>query len=125
MRQCAVHHAEPLYVVGEAYDGRCRICWLYVNDPAHRRLWSEWPITTFARRLGRPLTTFARALARHIRDWCRAASKYEQARRRSICDDCPFRNVEKDRCTKCGCSLSGLLLNKIRWRSEHCPIGKW
>jgi|SRR6266849_345293 len=111
MRLCLCDNCK----IGEPWEaGQCYLCWLFHNDAAYRRFWAEWPIRTFIR-----------ALWRHVCDWCRSATKAEQNRRRLICDGCEFRDPVKERCKKCGCRVSGILLNKIRWRSEQCPINRW
>lgn len=45
----------------------------------------------------------------------------EQARRLSICAECPFFVAGKHRCRKCGCWLK----LKARVEAFHCPIDKW
>jgi hypothetical protein len=41
--------------------------------------------------------------------------------RYNICQGCEFLNIEKQRCSKCGCSYK----TKIKLSTEKCPIGKW
>lgn len=48
----------------------------------------------------------------------------EAARRISICEQCTtwFRPTDR-RCShsSCGCWID----RKVKWKSQHCPIGKW
>lgn len=45
--------------------------------------------------------------------------------RLKICDSCEFKNHIKESCTKCGCSLKGRIVNKTKYTTESCPVGKW
>ena len=39
----------------------------------------------------------------------------------SICSSCHLYDVNRKKCTKCGCFLD----IKARWATESCPLGKW
>jgi ribosomal protein L37E len=41
--------------------------------------------------------------------------------RRQICNACAYRDVEKDKCTKCGCPL----VAKTKSLKTLCPEGYW
>jgi hypothetical protein len=41
--------------------------------------------------------------------------------RRTICNACPHKMLEKDRCGKCGCPLPA----KTRSLITRCPVGNW
>lgn len=41
--------------------------------------------------------------------------------RMTECVKCPHLQKPKMKCAKCGCHLK----LKMRFKSEHCPIGKW
>ncbi len=43
------------------------------------------------------------------------------ATRLGICKTCEFFNIEKNRCTKCGC----FMLAKTKFQLAKCPVGKW
>ncbi len=45
----------------------------------------------------------------------------EIARRLSVCEACPFLIAGEKRCSKCGCFVDA----KARFRTQHCPLGKW
>ena len=64
---------------------------------------------------------FARAIASHVKDGAMKVSQEEFEKRLEKCSSCQF--LENMRCKhmKCGCYIT----TKARWRSEHCPIGKW
>jgi len=49
-----------------------------------------------------------------------------------VCTNCPMRDAEQEKCTKCGCFLEEKTGSKVNWnpkklRNEitHCPLGKW
>lgn len=45
-----------------------------------------------------------------------------------ICKQCEHYHAEKSFCKICGCNLNlsrNALFNKLRMKTEHCPIGKW
>lgn len=43
----------------------------------------------------------------------------------AICKSCQYFN--NNTCTECGCVLSRdrVFLNKLTWKDQSCPIGKW
>lgn len=45
--------------------------------------------------------------------------------RLSICNKCEF--YQNNTCLQCGCALSRdrNFMNKLYWRDQSCPIGKW
>ena len=72
----------------------------------------------------RPLT-FAKALGKHLLDGLKKCTDKEIEARLAICQDCP--HFQGNVCGKCGCPLSRerKFRNKLAWRSESCPVGKW
>ena len=68
---------------------------------------------------------FFQALVKHARDWFRKCSRKEIAHRLSICQTCE--KFTGTACSQCGCrvNLEKRFLNKLAWRSETCPLGKW
>lgn len=68
---------------------------------------------------------FITALTRHAADGMRKCSEEEVNERLAICQDCS--SFDGDRCKECGCQCNErrLFLNKLAWRSEVCPLGKW
>jgi len=73
---------------------------------------------------------FASALARHAWGGFAVRTPEEIEGRLAICQDCEFRSGDGDslNCTKCGCQCaasSEIFLNKLAWKSEKCPEGKW
>jgi hypothetical protein len=108
-------------------DG-CRLCWLYHNDERYRLLWSGEGLgeqESIEIGILKKAQLFASAVARYLATGAKQASPEEQAKRRALCDACEHRDLEKDRCRKCGCGLSGKLLSKISWESETCPDSRW
>ena len=68
---------------------------------------------------------FFRALIKHARDWFRKCSRKEIRQRLDICKTCD--QITGSACAHCGCTLNleKRFLNKLAWRSESCPLGKW
>ena len=68
---------------------------------------------------------FVKALTRHAADGLRKCTQEEVNHRLSICQLCPA--FTGDRCRECGCRCNErkAFLNKLAWRSEGCPLGKW
>jgi hypothetical protein len=71
------------------------------------------------------VVTFATALTRHVCDGLTKCDDSEIQARLECCQQCPsFTGLH---CRECGCCASGdnTFLNKLAWRSETCPLGKW
>jgi len=68
---------------------------------------------------------FVAALTRHAADGLRRCSQEQVNERLAICQNCP--EFAGDRCRECGCHCNErrVFLNKLAWRSEVCPLGKW
>jgi len=49
------------------------------------------------------------------------ATEEEIASRRNICENCPFLDTVRNKCSKCGCFYK----LKITLATEHCPENKW
>lgn len=47
--------------------------------------------------------------------------------RYDICSSCEYLSKNKDQCLVCGCNINKqrILLNKLAWADQECPIGKW
>lgn len=52
-------------------------------------------------------------------------SDEEAARRLAVCKACEHLRQSDMRCSKCGCYVGVEVVGKVRWLTEHCPIGKW
>lgn len=68
---------------------------------------------------------FAKALTNHVRDGLAKCSEAEIQDRFSVCEKCEEFTGEHCRRCGCACSRQPALLNKLAWRSERCPLGKW
>jgi len=68
---------------------------------------------------------FAQALWKHAGDWFRKCSRKEIEQRLAICRQCD--QFSGTACVRCGCpvNLEKRFRNKLAWRSESCPLGKW
>lgn len=90
------------------------------------------PGVEYVSRVAKPpsLPTQARSyistLAEHIANGSKHVPEDVRQSRRTICNSCDRRNVEKDSCTVCGCSLNKTLIgDKLGWAVSSCPLGKW
>jgi hypothetical protein len=68
---------------------------------------------------------FLAALLKHAGDWFRKCSSREIEARLAICRACD--QFLDEVCQKCGCPVSRerRFRNKLAWRTEACPLGKW
>jgi len=70
---------------------------------------------------------YASALAKWLAAGRPKRSPQEVAELRAICRDCSY--FRADNCTheKCGCRVgaAGRLGDKLTWKTESCPVGKW
>jgi len=91
------------------------------------------------------LVRFVYALIRHAVNLFRWRTPWEIAELHTICKACPFYQPSPEPtppawwqrllritptegwCQKCGCGCGSIAawLNKLAWRSEKCPEGKW
>lgn len=80
------------------------------------------------------LLTFGKSFFNHVKTGMKKSSTKEILKRYSICQGCEFFNpitnnqVEiKAICNICGCNLSDkkILMNKLAWKDQKCPEGKW
>lgn len=69
--------------------------------------------------------TFARAILKHFTNKAKTRTKEEIQQLYAICKSCDW--FSNDTCLKCGCPVTNgsRYRNKLKWDSEHCPIGKW
>ena len=70
-------------------------------------------------------SSFSKAIIRHAADKFAKCDELEIQSRLSICEICP--KLQNGWCTVCGCACQGegVFLNKLAWKSEKCPEGKW
>lgn len=79
------------------------------------------------------LVNFSKSLFNHIRTGMKKSSHREILKRYDICKSCEFfspiedGNQIKGTCDICGCNLSDqkILMNKLAWKDQKCPEGKW
>lgn len=76
------------------------------------------------------LKTFAKAIVKDIGNGMERCEQEEIDNRLAICKECPFYQVideTRAKCKKCGCPLSSeqVYRNKLHWKSEKCPDGRW
>jgi hypothetical protein len=68
---------------------------------------------------------YTKAWARWMLADCPERSDLEVNRIRVICGSCEY--FDGELCVQCGCAVShGTIFgDKVKWKTEHCPIGKW
>jgi hypothetical protein len=146
MRSCANEHPEP-WKTAET----CRLCHLYMTDPAWRKDGDNPPTPAELAACGgrypgvgdtppnppipahegpsllRKAFNFAVAATKHIAAGAPIATTDEQRFRLSICEAClppeGYYDAARKVCThsSCGCSLEA----KVRWKDQSCPIRRW
>jgi hypothetical protein len=69
--------------------------------------------------------TFAAAFQEHLRDGMAKNEPTEIQARLEVCQQCP--SFTGSHCRECGCACNSTstFLNKLAWRSERCPVGRW
>jgi uncharacterized paraquat-inducible protein A len=81
------------------------------------------------------IKNFIKALYTHIKTGMKKSSQKLINDRYSICTECKYFNFVdrfdqpeiKATCNQCGCNLSDkkIFMNKLAWKDQKCPIGKW
>lgn len=74
------------------------------------------------------VTNFGKAFFNHALAGFVKREQAEVDRIFEICKGCEMYNGETCTHPRCGCNISrdgGAFLNKLSWKSETCPIGKW
>lgn len=72
------------------------------------------------------------AIIKHAKNWFRKCSRAEIEKRVATCEQCELFKPAANRCgycthADCGCPISRekRFLNKLAWRDQKCPLGKW
>lgn len=75
--------------------------------------------------LAQRVATFAAALTDHVCDGMVKCEQSEIQARLEVCQQCP--SFTGTHCRECGCVCNGqtTFFNKLAWRSEKCPLGRW
>jgi len=72
---------------------------------------------------------FLKSLVFHIGCGMPKSTQKEVDKRWFICVDCDFFETDNtdSKCLQCGCHLSRQkkFLNKLAWKDQKCPVGKW
>lgn len=79
------------------------------------------------------ILNFLKSLFNHIRTGMKKSSQKEIYRRYDICKLCPyFEPLNSDSqikaiCQICGCNLSDtkIVMNKLAWKDQKCPLNRW
>jgi len=79
-----------------------------------------------------PLPTQVKHYAKAIYNWVKEGREVrtdeEVTALLEICKECGMYDAKKQICKKCGCSVNAggrAIANKLKMKSERCPIGKW
>lgn len=131
MHQPRLCNFEQLGRNDHGYSLRCRVCGfnLFSPSPAESTYAPcgeiEQPEPLKMPSLAARALHFAEAVAKHAADGFAKRSQDEVETLLAICRECPA--FDGSHCTDCGCNCNdkGTFLNKLAWRSEHCPRGKW
>lgn len=108
-------------------DGTCGVCRKADADPRYHELLAGGPEPTEPSLLQKA-ASLASAVVRHAADGFQNVPAEEYEARLATCRKCEHYLTDyhpEERCGKCGCGLSGVVLAKAKWRSEKCPVGKW
>lgn len=118
---------------GERPDLNCDVVNQYRQrwglDPLANSLVSESRVTVVPAPdvpdLFQRVVTFAGALTEHLRDGMTRCAETEIQARLATCQTCP--SFTGSHCRECGCACSSkqTFFNKLAWRSERCPLGRW
>lgn len=110
------------FEVACAREGCGNTAWIAV-DPAKFRM--QCGVTSEGPGLVRRAFHFASALAVHAGDGFAKRTRAEIHDLLAACRECE--HFTGDSCAKCGCTVAAdeVLFNKLAWRSEKCPEGKW
>lgn len=73
------------------------------------------------------ILNFFRALFWHVCSGSPKSSKKLIMERYMICCSCDFFDEKKSQCLQCGCNINTkkILLNKLAWADQKCPLNKW
>ena len=73
------------------------------------------------------IATFIKAFFWHIYSGCPKSSQTLIYGRYSICLSCDKFDSINSQCLVCGCNISDRkkFLNKLAWKDQKCPEGKW
>lgn len=83
------------------------------------------------------IKTFISALYNHVKTGMKKSSQRTINLRWNICQGCEKfgfesweengKHIIKHSCNLCGCNLSKqkVFMNKLAWKDQKCPLGKW
>jgi len=73
------------------------------------------------------IVTFVVSLFNHIKRGSPKSSQKLINQRYDICLLCSEFIVERSECNVCGCNINNkkILLNKLAWADQDCPLKKW
>lgn len=79
------------------------------------------------------IKNFIFAFYKHVRTGMKKCNESTILRRLYICKECEFfvkahpKSEIKGHCGKCGCILSDkkVTFNKLAWKEQKCPDGRW
>ena len=73
------------------------------------------------------IINFIRSFISHISKGSPKSSQKLIDHRYSVCISCDTFDKDNSQCMECGCNINNqkILLNKLAWADQKCPLGKW
>lgn len=73
------------------------------------------------------IITFLKSLFWHIYAGFPKSSQELIDQRYEVCSDCELFDKKASQCLVCGCNINQkkIFMNKLAWKDQKCPEGKW
>lgn len=73
------------------------------------------------------IITFIKSLYKHTMNGSPKSSQKLIDLRYEICLNCESFDKDNSQCKQCGCNINNqkILLNKLAWADQQCPLQKW
>ena len=73
------------------------------------------------------IVTFLKSLFWHVYAGFPKSSQTLIDERYKICNDCEMLDKKAGQCLVCGCNINQkkIFMNKLAWKDQKCPEGKW
>lgn len=73
------------------------------------------------------IVTFIKSLFWHMYAGFPKSSQKLIDERYKICNDCSMLDKKASQCLVCGCNINQkkVFMNKLAWKDQECPEGKW
>lgn len=106
----------------------CPVCGLRIHSKDPSGIVTECPGPPTQKPPGilKKVTHYAQAVTKHITTGMETRTDEEVIQLLQLCELCE--KYADGRCNVCGCRISAAknaFINKLRMKSEHCPLEKW